>query len=112
VIVTITGHGDDTITLKGPGLHDEIDVHGGEDVVFAFSDGTVLAFGYAPDGVWKAMIVKRGTATLTIIEAKDNSRDDLDWPDYTDQVTIGPVTWVEHHAETETDGPALSRWEV
>lgn len=110
--VTITGHGDDAITIKGDHLHEEIDTYE-DDVVLSFSDGTVLSFSYAGTGVWKATIHARGTANLTVVEAKDNSLDDLDWPDYTDQVTLGPVTWIERLDDPDTDEPAaVSRWEV
>jgi hypothetical protein len=99
--VTLAGHSDDLVEIKAPGVHDEIN---SDPVHFRFSDGTRLTFEWCPEGHegygWKATVHQTGTATVDITAATDPEGD---WPEYTDQVTVGPVTWIEHIDSPDTD---------
>lgn len=84
--VTIYGASDDLVEIEGD-LDEEF---GGDDVVLAFGDGTVLRVSFAPSGVWGIERQAAGSAVYEKVEAPPGDEDN-----YSDRVTlIGRLRWV------------------
>lgn len=84
----VYGWSDDLIEMDGV-VDDEQYAIGSdpERLGLEFDDGTVLAFRYVDSGVWRAEIVKRGSAQIVVEIAPDDDEDD-----YSDVVTLTGVT--------------------
>lgn len=99
--ITVTGASDDIVTIKGAGVHEEIDCYD-KAVTLAFSSGETYRAEYINPGVWDITLIngdtfdpeQPGPGPAVVSHAKATDPDG-DWPAYTDQLVMERVRKVD-----------------
>ncbi|WP_139905635.1 hypothetical protein [Clostridium thermarum] len=73
-MLKVTGHSDDLIVIEGE-IREEFGRYNSEEDYLAFSDGTVLRAYYDEDGLWRFIVVFKGSLFKEKIEG--NVQEDI-----------------------------------